>query len=95
MDATAKQFLIKLLETPSPSGYERPIQDVVRNYASDFADEISTDLHGNVIACGNPAGAVRVFCSPAIAIKSGCWSPKLTTEVLSTPRRSVVGIRSN
>ena len=61
MDATAKQFLIKLLETPSPSGYERPIQDVVRNYASDFADEISTDLHGNVIACGNPAGAVRVM----------------------------------
>jgi endoglucanase len=43
-------FLKKLLETPSPSGYERPIQEVVRSWAADFADEVRTDRHGNVIA---------------------------------------------
>src|SRR5258708_33252636 len=43
-------FLQKLLETPSPSGYERPIQDVVRAWAKQYADEVRTDRHGNVIA---------------------------------------------
>ena len=30
MDSRANDFLQTLLNTPSPSGYERPIQDVVR-----------------------------------------------------------------
>src|SRR5262245_9919705 len=61
MDSAARDFLIKLLETPSPSGYERPIQDVVRAYVSDFADRVSTDLHGNVIAVKNPGAKMRVM----------------------------------
>src|SRR5262245_10078241 len=61
MDSSARDFLIKLLETPSPSGYERPIQDVVRAYVSDFADRVTTDLHGNVIAAKNPAARLRVM----------------------------------
>lgn len=61
MDSPARDFLLKLLETPSPSGYERPIQDVVRAYVSDFADRISTDLHGNVIAVKNPGAKMRVM----------------------------------
>ncbi len=55
------KFLQRLVETPSPSGFEAPIQDVVRAYVAEFADEVSTDLHGNVIACCNPQGAVRVL----------------------------------
>lgn len=43
-------FLKTLLETPSPSGFERAIQDVVRHWACDYADEVRTDRHGNVIA---------------------------------------------
>ena len=43
------QFLQSMLSTPSPSGYERPIQDVIRAFAGQFA-EVSTDWHGNVIA---------------------------------------------
>ena len=43
-------FLKKLLETPSPSGYERPVQDLVRSWARPFADDVRTDRHGNVIA---------------------------------------------
>jgi putative aminopeptidase FrvX len=59
-------FLKLLLETPSPSGFERPIQDVVRAWAGPFADEVRTDRHGNVIAvrhppAGSPGPAVRVM----------------------------------
>lgn len=61
MDAAGLQLLKSLLETPSPSGYERPIQDVVRRFVADFADEVRTDLHGNVIAGVNPQGAPRVM----------------------------------
>ena len=61
MESAARDFLVKLLETPSPSGYERPIQDLVRAYASDFADRVTTDLHGNVIAAKNAGAKLRVM----------------------------------
>ncbi|MCA9264004.1 MAG: M42 family metallopeptidase [Planctomycetales bacterium] len=61
MDAPAKKFLIDLLETPSPSGYENHIQTVVREYAEGFADEVTTDLHGNVILCCNPGAPRRMM----------------------------------
>jgi endoglucanase len=57
----AKELLIRLLETPSPSGYEQPIQEVVRSYVRPFADEVRTDSHGNVAACVNPGGSLRVL----------------------------------
>ena len=44
------KFLRDLLHTPSPSGYERSIQDLVRGWAKPLADEVRTDRHGNVIA---------------------------------------------
>src|SRR4051794_9337073 len=56
MHADSHAFLKQLLETPSPSGYERPIQDVVRAWAGTYADEVRTDRHGNVIAALLPAG---------------------------------------
>ena len=61
MTPAALDFLKKLLDTPSPSGFEKPIQDVVREYVASFADEVTTDLHGNVIACKNPGADVRVM----------------------------------
>ena len=61
MDPTSKAFLSKLLNTPGPSGYEWRIQNVVREYLSNIADEINTDLHGNVIACKNPNANLRVM----------------------------------
>src|ERR1700759_2068744 len=61
MDSSSQDFLKKLLETPSPSGYEKPVQDVVRQYVSDFADKVSTDLHGNVIAVKNPDSKFRMM----------------------------------
>ncbi|MCX7666595.1 MAG: M42 family metallopeptidase [Gemmataceae bacterium] len=50
MEELSHQFLKELLLTPSPSGYERPIQEVVRRWATPLATEVRTDLHGNVIA---------------------------------------------
>src|SRR5437764_8229504 len=50
MHDSSLAFLKQLLETPSPSGFERPIQDVVRAWARQYADEVRTDRHGNVIA---------------------------------------------
>jgi endoglucanase len=61
MDSAAVDFLKRLLETPSPSGFERPVQNLVRQYASAFADKVTTDSHGNVIAAMNPGAAVRVM----------------------------------
>jgi endoglucanase len=61
MDQAAKKFLQQILETPSPSGYEQPVQQIVRKYADGFADEVRTDLHGNVIACANPKAKLRVM----------------------------------
>jgi endoglucanase len=54
-------FLKQLLSTPSPSGYEAPIQKVVREYVSSFADSIQIDVHGNLIAAKNPAARVRLM----------------------------------
>ncbi|MFK8115096.1 MAG: M42 family peptidase, partial [Rubripirellula sp.] len=54
-------FLRQLVETPSPSGFEQRIQALVRSYVADFADTVETDLHGNVIACRNPKGKLRVM----------------------------------
>ena len=56
MNAAARQFLDTLLTTPGASGFEEPIQRVVRDYAGTFA-EVSTDWHGNVTAAVNAAAA--------------------------------------
>ncbi len=53
MKKTARKFLVDLLATPSPSGHEEPVQEVVRAYAGRFADSVTTDIHGNVIAAVN------------------------------------------
>src|SRR5437016_11708033 len=54
-------FLKRLLETPSPSGFERPIQEVVRQWATPYAQEVRTDRHGNVLAVLNPEGHPRIM----------------------------------
>lgn len=61
MDSQAQDFLKRILETPSPSGYEGPLQEVVRQYAAGFADEVTTDVHGNVMAVRNPKAPRRLM----------------------------------
>lgn len=43
-------FLKELVETPSPSGFEQPAQRVIRRVLAPVADEMHTDVMGNVIA---------------------------------------------
>src|SRR6185369_998015 len=54
-------FLHNLLQTPSPSGFEKPVQDVVRAWAKPLAHEVTTDHHGNVLAALNPQGRPRIM----------------------------------
>jgi endoglucanase len=61
MEPAALEFLKKLLYAPSPSGFERPVQDVVREYAKSFADEVKTDRHGNVFVIKNPSAPLRLM----------------------------------
>jgi putative aminopeptidase FrvX len=61
MNDDALEFLRLLLETPSPSGYEQRIQQVVRDYVASFADRTTTDVHGNLIVSRNPDAKLRVM----------------------------------
>ncbi len=60
MDAESRALLDSLLVAPGPSGYERPIQVVVREFADRFA-RTSTDWHGNVTCAVNPSGTPRIL----------------------------------
>ena len=46
-------FLKAICETPSPSGYEQPVQSLFRKYIQDFVDSVQTDVMGNT------AGLIR------------------------------------
>lgn len=61
MKEKSLNFLKELVDAPSPSGFEQPAQRVVRRYVSQYADELKTDFHGNVIASKNPDAHPRVM----------------------------------
>ena len=61
MNADARDFLRKLVESPSPSGFEQPAQKLVRARLHGRVDEIRADLHGNVIAVKNPGAPFRIM----------------------------------
>ncbi len=50
MEDSALEFLKTAIKTPSPSGYEEPIQRVIRDYIQPYADQLRIDVHGNQIA---------------------------------------------
>ena len=54
-------FLEKLVRTPGPSGFEQPVQKLVREKFEGFVDEVKTDVHGNVFGIRNPGGKPRVM----------------------------------
>lgn len=61
MNTEQKKFLLKLLTTPSPTGFEQKIQRVVKNRMKDYADTIETDLHGNLIVGINTQAKKKVM----------------------------------
>jgi endoglucanase len=54
-------FLKEIQETASPSGFEQPVQRIVRKRMKPHADSITTDVHGNVIVGLNIKGSPRVM----------------------------------
>jgi endoglucanase len=50
MRSESLDFLRRLVEAPSPSGYEQPAAAVYRDYVSQFTDDIATDVMGSVQA---------------------------------------------
>lgn len=49
-DNKEKEFLEKLLITPSPTGFESAGQKVWKNYVNDFADKVQADAYGSASA---------------------------------------------
>ena len=54
-------FIKKLLNTPSPSGFEEKIQKVCRRYAEPYVDEIYKDVHGNQYHVKNKDAKIRIM----------------------------------
>lgn len=62
MEDSALQYFRQAIETPSPSGFEEPIQSLTRNYIGPFSEQLRTDVHGNLIAStGESAGPRLMF----------------------------------
>jgi endoglucanase len=61
MRAESLEFLKAIVNVPSPSGFEERAAEVYRNYTKSFADEIKTDVHGNVAAILNPEAEMRIM----------------------------------
>jgi len=56
------KFFKELIEAPSPSGFEQPAQRVIREALADVADDVRTDVMGNVVAhVKGPKGAPRLM----------------------------------
>jgi putative aminopeptidase FrvX len=61
MNSRSVAFLESLISAPSPSGYEQPVARLYRAYVSRFADDVSTDVHGNAIAVLNPGARMKIM----------------------------------
>lgn len=61
MRPASLKFLEKLINTPSPTGYENRGQRVWLDYAKQFADATETDAYGNAVAWFNKGGSPRVM----------------------------------
>ena len=57
----ALKFFRSAIETPSPSGFEESIQSLIRDYVSPFAEQIRTDVHGNLIASAGDAAGPKLM----------------------------------
>jgi len=61
MNSTSLGFLKELLATSTPTGSEQEGQKVVASYMGRFADQVETDVHGNVHGVLNPGNDFRVM----------------------------------
>ncbi|MFN5330153.1 MAG: M42 family metallopeptidase [Gemmataceae bacterium] len=73
MEKESFDFLVRLIETPSPSGSESRIQQVVGTWAAELADHVRIDSHGNLIAerRASPA-AIRGKAAERVMLAGHC-----------------------
>jgi endoglucanase len=61
MDRKSLDLLRELMELPSPSGFEQPVQRLLRKHMKGFADSVRSDVHGNAIGALNEKAPLRVM----------------------------------
>jgi putative aminopeptidase FrvX len=61
MEDFAHEFFCSAIETPSPSGFEEPIQALIRQYIAPHAQQVRTDVHGNLIASTGDSSGPRLM----------------------------------
>lgn len=61
MNDSSKQFLYDLLRTPSPTGWEQPIQRKIHDRFKNIAHAMEPDVHGNLILSLNPRSKRKVM----------------------------------
>jgi endoglucanase len=61
MSPASREFLYDLLRTPSPTGWEQPIQRKIHNHFKGVAHTIEPDVHGNLILGLNPKAKRKVM----------------------------------
>ena len=61
MEKLQRDFLESLITAPSPAGYEQPVRQVYHAYTESFADDVRSDVHGNMIAVRNTDGNPRLM----------------------------------
>ncbi len=73
-----RELLKKLMLTPSVSGREEKIREVIYNEIKDYCDEITTDAMGNLIARKIGSGKKIMFCAHMDEI--GFFATYITSE---------------
>ncbi len=64
VEGESLDFLLRLLDTPAPSGFEEPAAEVVSDYAKEWADDVRVDAIGNVhVTVNKGAAGGRVMLS--------------------------------
>lgn len=61
MEEKHLKFFKDLVSAPSPSGFEAPAQKVARAFMAPYADEIRSDVNGNLIAVKHGSGKLKVM----------------------------------
>ncbi|MCX8064153.1 MAG: M42 family metallopeptidase [Candidatus Hydrogenedentes bacterium] len=61
LSGKSREFLYRLLETPSPSGFESKVQQVCKEYMEPLMDEVCKDVHGNQFYILNKGCDFRVM----------------------------------
>lgn len=55
------EFLKEITNEASPTGWEQPVQRIIRNRMQKYSDNVSTDVLGNVISTINPEGSPKIM----------------------------------